>query len=164
MTESAKKTNWPNLRYLQYVLRHKWYVAHAGRLLGVSGWRLFKHDWSKFLPSEWKPYARFFYGTFRAGAVESFQAAWLKHVNRQDHHWQYWVMPKVEEGIRLKVHEMPEECVREMVADWAGAGRGITGRWELSEWWAKEKDNMLLHPRTRIRVEQLVKQLHCQLW
>ena len=38
----------PHLRYLSYVLRHKWYVLWAGLWLGVPLWRLLIHDWSKF--------------------------------------------------------------------------------------------------------------------
>ena len=65
-----------HLRYLRYVLRHKWYVLRAGLMihnpLGAD-WReayvmlkwivrLVIHDWSKFLPSEWRAYAAYFYG------------------------------------------------------------------------------------------------------
>lgn len=37
-----------HLRYLSYVLRHKWYVAVAGIALGVPLWRLVLHDWTTF--------------------------------------------------------------------------------------------------------------------
>lgn len=52
--------------------------------------------------------------------------------------------------------EMPDRYVREMVADWAGAGRTITGRWEVAEWYAKTRNTILLHPNTRARVEALL--------
>src|SRR5258708_40255385 len=48
-------------RYLMYVLRHKWYVFVYGSQLGIPFLALL-HDNSKFLPSEWFPYAEFFYG------------------------------------------------------------------------------------------------------
>ena len=47
---------------------------------------------------------------------------------------------------------MPEHFVREMVADWAGAGRAITGSWEVSAWYAKNKEKIVLHPKTRCLV------------
>jgi hypothetical protein len=53
--------------------------------------------------------------------------------------------------------EMPERFVREMVADWMGAGRAITGRWEVQEWYAKSSPHIILHPSTRARVEDLLK-------
>lgn len=59
-----------HLRYLRYVLLHKWYVARAGLALGVPHdtsalrwfWRMLVHDLSKFRPSEWRPYVASFYG------------------------------------------------------------------------------------------------------
>jgi hypothetical protein len=35
----------------------------------------------------------------------------------------------------LKALPMPEKFVREMVADWMGAGRAITGRWDVNDWY-----------------------------
>lgn len=52
--------------------------------------------------------------------------------------------------------EMPEVFVREMVADWMGAGRAITGEWEAHKWYLKNKSNMHLHPNTRKLVEELL--------
>lgn len=49
---------------------------------------------------------------------------------------------------------MPERYAREMVADWMGAGRAITGRWETPTWYAQNRHNMVLHPDTRAYVEQ----------
>ena len=52
---------------------------------------------------------------------------------------------------------MPDDLVREMVADWMGAGRAITGRWEVAEWYEANKGKMHLHPGTRALVESLVR-------
>ena len=46
--------------YLKYVLRHKWYVLIECVRLGII-WQGLWHDWHKFLPSEWFPYARYFH-------------------------------------------------------------------------------------------------------
>jgi hypothetical protein len=43
----------PHLRYLAYVLRHKWHVLIACRGLHVPLWQAIIHDWTKFLPCEW---------------------------------------------------------------------------------------------------------------
>lgn len=51
---------------------------------------------------------------------------------------------------------MPERYIREMVADWMGAGRAITGRWEVGAWYAKTRTSIILHHQTRVRVEQLL--------
>lgn len=148
-----------NLAYLKYVLLHKWYVFVAGRLLGVSLWRLIKHDWTKFTPAEWGPYARTFYnedGTKKKYAKSAeFDAAWLHHQNWNDHHPEWWV-GRNEQNDAAKAFEMSEMAVREMVSDWAGAGRGITGKWEVKEWFEKNSINMFLDSNTRKRAVSLV--------
>jgi hypothetical protein len=203
-----------HLRYARYVLRHKWFVLLAGRRIGAPLWRLLVHDWSKFLPSEWLPYARHFYGNYpplvKEDIARAFDAAWLHHQKRNRHHWQYWLLipdqkPKharrwIEEAMgdgydswiaeydrgewqgRIETNAndivdraaierlwrllgdansaaiplpMPEQCVREMVADWMGAGRAL-GKPDTQGWYRKNQKNMQLHPHTRQRVEELL--------
>lgn len=82
------------LAYLKYVLRHKWFVLIAGVELGVPLWRLILHDWDKFLPDEFLPYARAFYapdGSRWYKPTTAFDWAWMKHQHRNKHHWQYWL-------------------------------------------------------------------------
>lgn len=44
---------------------------------------------------------------------------------------------------------MPEKYVREMVADWMGAGRAYTGSWDdLPKWLEQNAEKMILHPKT----------------
>jgi hypothetical protein len=54
---------------------------------------------------------------------------------------------------------MPEHYAREMVADWLGAGRAITGKWEAKEWYQKNKNAIILHPTTRAFVENLLEEI-----
>lgn len=159
-----------HLRYLSYVARHKWWVLVAGLRTGAPLWRLVIHDWSKFTPAEWGPYVAYFYGErerlkrteaddYRyAVAVEpyerAFDRAWLHHQHANPHHWQHWTLR--EDSGAVKLLAMPEAFVREMVADWMGAGRAITGRWEVAEWYAKNREVIQLHPDTRPLVESLI--------
>ena len=69
-------------RYLKAVLRHKRFVYQEGRKLGLGVWQLLIHDWSKFTPRMWGPYARAFYGpknqaTGKPDGQADFDAAWL---------------------------------------------------------------------------------------
>jgi len=86
----------PQLRYLSYVLRHKWHVLYAGWFLRVPLWRLLIHDWTKFTPAEWGPYVRRFYAG-RGSQWEKdadpaeFHMAWRHHWTRNPHHWEYWL-------------------------------------------------------------------------
>ena len=163
-----------HLRYLRYVIRHKWFVLVAGIKVRAPFWRLLIHDWSKFTPAEWWPYVEYFYtdrkssealdGISEFGCVEAapfgfyvkdrFNVAWLHHQRRNKHHWQYWVL--TEDSGKTFPLPMPYPLAREMVADWMGAGRAITGRWEVAEWYAKNRETIHLHPDTRRYVEDVL--------
>ncbi len=82
-------------QYLKYVLRHKWFVLVAGLELKVPLWILILHDWDKFLPDEWFPYARCFYkpdGSKQYDPSPAFDWAWNLHQKRNKHHWQFWLL------------------------------------------------------------------------
>lgn len=198
-----------HLWYLRYIILHKWYVLLAGIHYKAPLWRLLIHDWSKFLPSEWLPYASYFYGLPRVGdrvqvdcidgfggpatvidtrneknsrykvrmsqgyigedqefwahdfevrgldtAQAAFDAAWNHHQKRQPHHWQYWLLT-LDSG-ETHALPMPEKYVREMLADWAGAGRAITGRRDPRPWYKAKQKKMQLHPDTKRLVERLL--------
>lgn len=87
------RTQW---LYLLAVLRHKRFVYQEGRKLGLTVWRCLIHDWQKFLPIEWFPYANAFYGsgggkTGKPQGDNVFDWAWLHHQHLGPHHWQYWL-------------------------------------------------------------------------
>lgn len=161
-----------HLQYLNYVLRHKWFVFVQCCHYGII-WRGVTHDLSKLLPSEWFPYAEHFYGKPQPGAEvtlegketfhipgsdDRFDQAWLFHQHRNPHHWQYWILQNDEDG--RKTLPMPIACVREMVADWRGAGMA-QGHDDIMSWWTKNKDKMLLHPETQKQVEDLIGYWNC---
>ena len=141
-----------HFEYLWYVLRHKYFVFMAGLLIQAPLWQLIMHDMSKFRWSEWKAYVERFYGKYQGNwnmtdeESRGYDTAWLKHQHRNPHHWQYWVLNK-DDGAH-KPLEMPEKYVMEMIADWAGAGKAITGQWEVAEWFDKNKHKMKFHPKT----------------
>jgi hypothetical protein len=146
-----------HLAYLKYVLRHKLFVLVASRKTGCSLWRALMHDWSKFLPSEWLPYARCFYapdGSKQYKESPEYAMAWLLHQWRNPHHWQAWLL-RWDRGETTPI-EMPEKYAREMVADWMGAGRAITGKWEVAAWYLKNKDKIQLHANTRLLVQEII--------
>lgn len=146
-----------HLNYLKYVLRHKWYVFLACLKFKVSIWQAITHDWSKFTPAEWWPYVNTFYapdGSKRYNENPAFAVAWNHHQKINPHHWQYWLITW-DRGNTEPI-PMPEKYIREMVADWAGAGKAITGKWEYAQWYAKNKENIKLHSETRKRVEELL--------
>lgn len=148
----------PHLKYLSYVLRHKWFVFLAGRKTGAPLWRLIIHDWSKFTPVEWGPYVRRFYSgnsdkLDKSSDPDDFHRAWTHHWHVNPHHWEHWLTAE------RHPMEMPDKFIREMVADWMGAGRAITGRWEVAEWYSNSSHKMILHRNTRSKVEQILRHI-----
>lgn len=124
----------PHVRNALYLLRHKWFVFRAGLALRVPLRRLVVHDLSKLSRAEWGPYAHFFYGDHpteadRAAAKAAFKKAWQHHVLHNRHHAEWFTRKG------RSISEMTEEDLREMVADFWGAGRA-QGKHDLAPWWA----------------------------
>lgn len=153
------------LRYLSYVLRHKWFVFLECCKLGIS-WRGVVHDLTKFLPSEFFPYANHFAGGIRRGRDKTgyykptdtgdpeFDFAWFLHQKRNPHHWQYWIQPDDADAERsLVVLEIPMDVRKEMVADWRGAGRA-QGTPDTLAWYRKNRNKIVLGKETRRWVEE----------
>lgn len=142
----------PFFKYLKYLLKHRWYVFVECCKLGIP-WRGLIHDISKFLPDEWIPYMRHFYMPHitRPEWKTQYNIAWLKHQNRNRHHWQYWLLWK--DSGKVLPQEMPMRYRKEMLADWRGAGRAITGRDDTREFYLKNKDNITLAPETKRWIE-----------
>lgn len=150
------------LKYCWYVIRHKWFVFIESYKLGIP-WLGIIHDWSKFLPSEFLPYANFFYGSDAKQVRDEtgyykptdtgnseFDFAWLLHQKRNKHHWQWWILPEDDGG--FKVLEIPNRYKLEMLADWRGAGKA-QGTPNTLVWYAKNKNKIKLGNNTRQWIE-----------
>jgi hypothetical protein len=160
-----------HLHYLWSQLRHKWYVFVECCKLGIP-WLGIIHDWSKFLPSEWIPYARYFYGDYpdwqkmdawaksyyfgptKQSVEHDFDVAWLHHQHRNKHHWQRWLLTldSARSDGKLIALPMPDKYRREMLADWRGAGRAY-GNPDTAQWYLQNREQITLHSETRRRVE-----------
>jgi len=164
-----------NLKYLWYLVRHKAFVFWAGmHIMPLGLWkkllfflRLVVHDYSKFLLSEWGPYRDWFHRRPESGtmsylrAKNAFDTAWLKHIHRNDHHWQHWTQHRgatsIHDGSQLIQPPMPELAMREMVADWAGAGRTQHGEWEILEWFEENKEEIAAHLNSKRYIRAYVR-------
>jgi len=142
---------------LKYELRHKWFVFLACVRIDAPLWGAIIHDLSKFRPSEWLPYARCFFapdGSKQYKEDYAFRVAWNDHQKRNKHHYQYWVL--LWDRGDYEPLEMPQKYILEMIADWMGAGRAKTGKWEVNEWYERNKDNIKLSLITRRSVESIL--------
>ena len=144
-----------NFKYLKYILKHKWYVFLACCKLGIPV-RGLLHDMSKFRPSEWFPYLNHFY--LSSSSSEAFNKAWLKHIHRNPHHGQYWwLIQDSGEGTTI---EIPKKYIKEMVADWIGAGKAITGKDNVIEWYKENAKNMSIRIESTFEIERLLRKLY----
>ena len=115
-------------------------------------WRGIVHDMSKFLPSEFFAYA--FYFNISDKYELEFDTAWLHHQHRNKHHWQYWIL-KEDSGC-IKCIPIPIKYLEEMVCDWIGAGKAITGKNNLKEWYTSNKENILMHSTSKIIIDTII--------
>ena len=157
-----------HLKYLWYVLRHKWFVFIECCKLGIP-WRGLVHDLSKFRPSEWFPYVAYFYpcGRLQQAAHReetgyykptdtgdaAFDFAWFLHQKRNDHHWQWWVLMMDTDDPPVRPQVMSNAACREMLGDWRGAGRAQGYGDNTADWYVANQNKMLLHPQTRDWIE-----------
>ncbi len=137
------------------------------------------HDISKLLPCEFFPYLDWFYNKNNyykrsdlSGDIkivitycqedlkEDYDKAWLHHIHYNPHHWQYWMLYEEGDETGIKLIEMPDNYIKEMIADWIGASIAITGKNDVMNWYQKNKDKIILHENTRYKVERLLETVH----
>lgn len=160
-----------HLKYASYVFRHKRHVFLAGRLLGLGVIQMAIHDWQKLTLTEWFPYVEAFYGDKASprrkdGSYDptqvsvAFDRAWHHHLKYGRHHSEHWLLPLQNGGVEAL--EMPEKYIREMVADWYGAGMA-QDKPDFVGWFQGQRPRLRLHPRSLERAEQLVQELRRRL-
>lgn len=159
--KASRNPRYKHLYYARYVALHKYFVFIGCRRLGVNLFQALIHDWSKLLPVEWIPYTNHFYGSKPIQRDETgyydaskqddaFVFAWLHHQHLNPHHWQHYVLKRDDGDVR--VLPMKEKHIREMVADWFGAGltQSIIEGWDHKPnpkvWYEANKGHILLHP------------------
>lgn len=149
------KAHWA---YLKIVLRHKLAVLKGCRIMGVPLWRGLMHDMSKFSLTEWNAYVNNFYnsdGTKKkirnpdgsydpSSQTTAFTRAWLHHHKNNKHHWQSWI--SIGDCGKLTPVEIPDVYIREIIADWIGAGIAYSNESNPYNWFASNVHKMILHP------------------
>jgi len=149
--EGDKEMYW---KYLKYLLEHKKNVGIECLKMGLL-LHAITHDLSKFRPSEFIPYARFFMRKDRANNYKQsdendkdFQRGWNHHQKRNKHHWNYWI--SVTKETEIIPVPMPKKYIRQMIADWRGMARKFGGT--AREYYEGHKQEMILHPITAVRI------------
>lgn len=151
--------------YFWLTVKHRWFVLLAGIRVGAPIWRLLIHDWTKFLPCELPHYQRQFFG--KADDPAGFIGCWVHHQNSNPHHWEYWVPRTGHNRCNPPYRDnepipMPFWAVKEMVADWVGAGRAYEKKWPDMRnwtWFEKNRHKMKLHPASWVAVNVVLARL-----
>lgn len=130
--------HWKTIRTHRHWVKYYCRLAHIRR----RGW---KHDLSKYSPTEFWESARYWTGTSspinEAKKVQGYSKAWLHHRGRNSHHWAYWA-DNFSEG--TVIYPMPKDDFVEMVCDFLAAGRAYMGdTFSYSKeytWWIDDRD------------------------
>lgn len=124
----------------------------------------FAHDASKTKPDEYGPYDTYFYGGNRSSqVVDDFNYAWLLHIHRNPHHWQYWILKNDDQDLGEIVLDMPIEYILEMICDWWSFSWSKDRLYEIFDWYDGRKKYIKLSKNTRKTVEDILDKIHRKL-
>jgi len=151
-------------KYFWYLTKHRFFVMIECFKVGLI-WRGLVHDLSKYSPREFFPYAYHFYkkvppkrddtGFYKPVDTGNpdFEMAWMNHYHRNKHHWQYWAVPI---DIAVKFYDIPLVYCKEMVCDWAGAGKAQKSKLSPKEWYERNRYKVCFKQTTRDVIEKLL--------
>ena len=142
-------------KYLKYIIEHKKNVGIECLKMSMFIHAI-THDLSKFRPSEFIPYAKYFYSNDKILKLDkiNFEKGWNFHQKRNKHHWNYWVSINEDENKILPI-EMPNKYIKQMIADWNGMSRKFGGT--TMEYFEKNKERMSLHVKTIKKIYKILK-------
>ncbi|MBR6530572.1 MAG: catalase [Clostridia bacterium] len=145
--------------HLRTITRHHNEVFRLCRRAGI-GWRGFWHDFSKLSPTEFFAGARFYTDGTHSPTVEERRTngcsrAWMHHMGRNRHHFEYWVDYRPGEG--LQPVEMPPVFFCEMICDRIAACKIYRGKEYVDAdslaYFNRQKHTYYIHPSTAAHME-----------
>ena len=124
----------------------------------------YSHDYSKNESYEYEAYDAYFYGENRSyQVVQDFRYAWLNHIHRNPHHWQYWVLINDEPNEGEIVLDMPYNYIIEMICDWWAFSWNSGNLNEIFNWYDEHKNYMKLSDNTHKTVEYIMSKIKDKL-
>lgn len=162
-----------SLAYDNYLAEHFLYVAKGFEwirdnlpelLIDISGVDYehqicYEHDFSKSDPAEYKPYDDYFYGNKSYAVVQEFNKAWLHHIHKNPHHWQYWILINDNPDEGEIILDMPYNYILEMICDWWAFSWKSGNLHEIFNWYDQHKDYMKLSDKTRKTVDDILEKI-----
>lgn len=138
---------------------HRKWVRYYCRIAGIR-WRGWKHDLSKYSPTEFWESVRYWTGTHspieEAKKQQGYSRAWLHHRGRNPHHWAYWA-DNFSEG--FIIYPMPMNDFVELVCDFLAAGHAYSGdMFSYSSeraWWLREREkgSRAMNPKNKTMLD-----------
>ena len=110
----------------------------------------FLHDHSKSQSDEYEAYDAYFYGGNRSyQVVQNFNHAWVKHIHRNPHHWQHWILLNDDPNEGEIILDMPYNYILEMICDWWAFSWNKGNLREIFDWWNEHREWIKLSDKTR---------------
>ena len=166
-------------KYDEYILEHKsnvtkafdWLAKKCPEIFPDEGikslveWQCISaHDQSKYDKDEYDAYDRYFYGNNRSyEVVQDFDLAWLKHIHKNPHHWQYWILVNDESELGIKYLEIPLNYIIEMICDWWSFSWKSGNLYEIFDWYAKHRDGMKINADSQKKIEEILNLIRTKL-
>lgn len=124
----------------------------------------YAHDLSKSDPEEYYPYDAYLYGRNRSyHVIQEFNYAWLRHIHKNPHHWQHWILLNDELNEGEIILEMPYNYILEMICDWWAFSWSKGDLTEIFKWYDARKAHMKLGRNTRQIVEDILDKIREKL-
>lgn len=161
-----------SIEYDEYLNKHRYGVRKAFEFIRDNlshllvgnfdyEWQICQeHDQSKDRQDEYPAYDAYFYSKNRSYAVvQEFNLAWLKHIHRNPHHWQHWVLikdnPKNSDKSPVLI-EMPYNYIIEMICDWWSFSWTSGDLKSVFKWYDENKPSMMLHMKTSETIDKIL--------
>lgn len=122
------------------------------------------HDKSKSDADEYDDYDAYFYGPDQSYDTKvAFNNAWLNHIHKNKHHWQYWVLNNDDPQDGEVLIEIPYNYVIEMVCDWWSFGFKQNDLSSLFQWYNDHKNYIKINDNTRNQLEYILEKINKKL-
>lgn len=164
-------------KYDEYITEHKanvekgfyWMVENIPEIfddnLRTECFSIIKqHDASKYDKEEYEAYDAYFYGGNQSyQVVEDFKYAWLRHIHKNPHHWQHWILNNDDPNEGEVILDMPDCYIIEMICDWWAFSWKKGKLDEIFAWYDEHKDYISLSTYTRGKVEDILEKIKVKL-
>lgn len=143
---------------------YKWLYDNLPEVLDTNGFYnclerqiCYEHDKSKTEQDEYLAYDAYFYGNNKSyQVVQDYNYAWLVHLHRNPHHWQYWVLINDDPKEGEVCLDMPYNYIIEMLCDWWSFSWKTENLYEMFKWYDERKEHIKLSDKTRKTVDDIL--------